>query len=314
MMAPRRRWHRPCQVEAATTAARPSSSRARTSSWAAPRTSRARLPGLPERGRQLDGRSAPAARLQRRSVHQPSTASSPDGRDGTVSSPGANDLAGLRRSRRATHTGALSTAAVARRLDQQRRPDHDDLRSRGGGQPTGSAGSWWSSTARRRPTDRSRPRSRSAPERRPPGGCRDRRTAPGTVYHARSSFRPPLSRPRGEDVAFTTIGTPAPAGAAGGAAGGTVGTVGTVTGGTKATTVIKPKAKAKKQCVVPKVTGKKLNKARSTVYAKGCKVQVKYVKSKKPNNTVLTQSRKAGKKLGYRSVVKLTVAKKAAAL
>ena len=42
--------------------------------------------------------------------------------------------------------------------------------------------------------------------------------------------------------------------------------------------------------------------------AKGCKVQLKYVASKKAKNTVLTQSRKAGKKLGYRAVVKLTVA------
>ncbi len=40
----------------------------------------------------------------------------------------------------------------------------------------------------------------------------------------------------------------------------------------------------------------------------GCKVTVKYVKSKKAKNTVLAQSRKAGKKLGYKSVVKLTVA------
>ena len=43
-------------------------------------------------------------------------------------------------------------------------------------------------------------------------------------------------------------------------------------------------------------------------------MQVKYVASNKAKNTVLTQSRKAGKKLGYRSVVKLTVAEKAAAL
>ena len=75
----------------------------------------------------------------------------------------------------------------------------------------------------------------------------------------------------------------------------------------------KKKAKAKKQCVVPKVTGKKLNKARTSVYAKGCKVQVKYVKSKKSVNTVLSQSRKAGKKLGFRTIVKLTIAKKAVA-
>ena len=35
------------------------------------------------------------------------------------------------------------------------------------------------------------------------------------------------------------------------------------------------------------------------------------MKSKKAKNTVLAQSRKAGKKLGYRAVVKLTVATKA---
>ena len=39
------------------------------------------------------------------------------------------------------------------------------------------------------------------------------------------------------------------------------------------------------------------------MYARGCKVQVRYVKSKKAKNTVLAQSRKAGKKLGYRAVV-----------
>ena len=43
-------------------------------------------------------------------------------------------------------------------------------------------------------------------------------------------------------------------------------------------------------------------------------MQVKYAASKKANNTVIAQSRKAGKKLGYRAVVKLTVAKKAAAI
>ena len=42
-------------------------------------------------------------------------------------------------------------------------------------------------------------------------------------------------------------------------------------------------------------------------------MQVRYLKSKKAKNTVLSQSRKAGKKLGYRAVVKLTVATKAAA-
>ena len=42
-------------------------------------------------------------------------------------------------------------------------------------------------------------------------------------------------------------------------------------------------------------------------------MQVRYLKSKKAKNTVLAQSRKAGKKLGYRAVVKLTVAAKATA-
>ena len=41
-------------------------------------------------------------------------------------------------------------------------------------------------------------------------------------------------------------------------------------------------------------------------------MQVRYLKSKKAKNTVLAQSRKAGKKLGYRAVVKLTVATKTA--
>ena len=63
---------------------------------------------------------------------------------------------------------------------------------------------------------------------------------------------------------------------------------------------------------MPKVTGKKLNRARTTVFARGCKVQVRYLKSKKAKNTVLKQSRKAGKKLGFRAVVKLTVATKTA--
>jgi uncharacterized delta-60 repeat protein len=136
--------------------------------------------------------------------------------------------------------------------------------------------------------------------------------APGAVYHARIFISTTAGIDPGEDVAFTTLGTPPAGGAAAG--GAAAGSTGTVTGGTKGTTVVTQKSKAKKQCVVPKVTGKKLNKARTTVYAKGCKVQVKYVKSKKATNTVLTQSRKAGKKLGYRAVVKLTVAAKAAAL
>ena len=131
--------------------------------------------------------------------------------------------------------------------------------------------------------------------------------AAGTLYHARIVVSSTAGTDPGDDVVFTTLGTPAPVPpvTGGGATGGT-----TPTGGTKPTTPAKPKAKAKKQCIVPKVTGKKLNKARTSVYAKGCKVQVKYLKSKKAKNTVLAQSRKAGKKLGYRAVVKLTVARR----
>ena len=89
---------------------------------------------------------------------------------------------------------------------------------------------------------------------------------------------------------------------------------GTTTTTTTTTTTVKKVAKKKLSCIVPKVTGKKLNAARRSVLAKGCKVQLKYVASKKAKNTVLTQSRKAGKKLGYRAVVKLTIADKASAV
>ena len=61
---------------------------------------------------------------------------------------------------------------------------------------------------------------------------------------------------------------------------------------------------------MPKVVGKKLNPARRKVLAAGCKVKVVYKKSKRPKGIVLEQSRKAGKKLVYRAVVKLTVAVK----
>jgi uncharacterized delta-60 repeat protein len=137
--------------------------------------------------------------------------------------------------------------------------------------------------------------------------------AAGTVYHARIVVSSTQGTDPGDDVAFTTLGS-APAG--GGAAGGTTGAGATTTttpgGGTKSTTTTTAKKKAR-ACVVPKVVGKKLNKARSTVYAKGCKAQVTYKASKKAKGTVLAQSRKAGKKLGYRSVVRLTVAKTAIA-
>ena len=131
--------------------------------------------------------------------------------------------------------------------------------------------------------------------------------ASGTTYHARVVITNSQGTDPGDDVTFTTLGAPAPP-APPAAGGGT--TTPIATGGTA--TAVKKAAK-KRQCIVPKVTGKKLNKARTTVFAKGCKVQVKYVKSKKVKNTVLAQSRKAGKKLGFRAVVKLTVATKAVA-
>ena len=56
--------------------------------------------------------------------------------------------------------------------------------------------------------------------------------------------------------------------------------------------------------------GKKLNPSRRKVLAAGCKVKVVYKKSKRPKGIVLKQSRKAGKKLAYHAVVKLTVAVK----
>ena len=98
---------------------------------------------------------------------------------------------------------------------------------------------------------------------------------PGTVYHARIVVGA-AGGDLGDDVAFTTLGT------------------GPGRGGhrrhdqpDRRHRPIKKKAAKKQQCIVPKVTGKKLNKARTTVFAKGCKVQVKYLKSKKAKNTVL---------------------------
>ena len=74
------------------------------------------------------------------------------------------------------------------------------------------------------------------------------------------------------------------------------------------TIVVTTVAKAK-SCVVPKVTGRKLKKARQIIFARGCKTRVRYLVSKRAKNTVLAQSRKAGKKLSFRSVVQLTIAK-----
>ena len=96
--------------------------------------------------------------------------------------------------------------------------------------------------------------------------------------------------------------------------GGTTGGGTTTTGGVKTTggglTQVSTKKKTVvKHCIVPKVTGKALNKARSTVLSKGCKVAVIYKKSHKKKGTVLTINRKVGKKLTFHALVKITVAK-----
>ena len=106
----------------------------------------------------------------------------------------------------------------------------------------------------------------------------------GTLYHARFVIGNGIATVPGDDVTFTTLGTPGAAGAGAGAG-------------------------AKKFCKVPKVTGKKLNPARRKLLARGCKVKVVFKKSKRPKGIVLKQSRKAGKKLKWHAVVKLTVAK-----
>jgi uncharacterized delta-60 repeat protein len=111
--------------------------------------------------------------------------------------------------------------------------------------------------------------------------------APGTLYHARIVISNGIGTTPGDDVTFTTTGAPGSGPAA-----------------------VAVKRSAKKFCKVPKVTGKKVNRARKKVNASGCKAKVVYKKSKRPKGTVLKQSRKAGKKLGYRAVVKLTVAVK----
>ena len=106
----------------------------------------------------------------------------------------------------------------------------------------------------------------------------------GTLYHARFVIGNGIATVPGDDVTFTTLGSPGAAGAGAGAG-------------------------AKKFCKVPKVTGKKLNPARRKLLARGCKVKVVFKKSKRPKGIVLKQSRKAGKKLKWHAVVKLTVAK-----
>ena len=133
--------------------------------------------------------------------------------------------------------------------------------------------------------------------------------AAGTAYHARVVISNTQGTVGGDDVAFTTAGTAPAGGATGSTTGGaTTGTTGGTKGGTTpATTKTK---KAVKQCVITKVTGKTINKARFTLIAKGCKVKVIYKRSHKKKGTVLSINRKVGKKLVFHALVKVTVAKK----
>ncbi len=109
----------------------------------------------------------------------------------------------------------------------------------------------------------------------------------GTLYHARLVISNGIGTVPGDDITFTTLG-----GSGGGQQGGPAG------------------KGAKKFCKVPKVVGKKINKARRKVLVAGCKVRIVYKKSKRPKGIVLAQSRKANKKLVYHALVKLTVATK----
>ncbi len=130
--------------------------------------------------------------------------------------------------------------------------------------------------------------------------------ATGTTYHARIVIASAPGSDGGDDVVFTTAGTAA--------AGGAVGATGAATTGGKAsgggtTPATAKKKKVVKRCIVPKITGKTISKARITVLARGCKFKVIYKKSHKKKGTVLTINRKVGKKLTFHALVKITVAK-----
>jgi len=132
--------------------------------------------------------------------------------------------------------------------------------------------------------------------------------AAGTAYHARVVISNAQGTVGGDDVAFTTTGTAVGGGAAGGTTGGgTTGGSKPAGGGTTPATA--KKKKVVKRCIVPRVTGKTINKARVTVFSKGCKVKVIYKKSHKKKGTVLTINRKVGKQLAFRALVVITVAK-----
>jgi hypothetical protein len=130
--------------------------------------------------------------------------------------------------------------------------------------------------------------------------------AQGTAYHARIVISNAQGTVAGDDVAFTTTGTAAAGGAAGTTGGAATGGKASGGGTTPATA---KKKKVVKRCIVPKITGKAISKARITVLARGCKFKVIYKKSHKKKGTVLTINRKVGKKLTFHALVKITVAK-----
>ncbi len=134
--------------------------------------------------------------------------------------------------------------------------------------------------------------------------------APGTVYHARIVIQTAAGTRPGRRRRLHDARHAGPAGSsAGGAA---AGTVGTITGGTKAHDDHQAEGQGQEAVRRPEGHGQEAQQgphAPSTPRAARCRSSTS--KSKKANNTVLTQSRKAGKKLGYRAVVKLTVATKA---
>ena len=80
------------------------------------------------------------------------------------------------------------------------------------------------------------------------------------------------------------------------------------TGGTTGTTTRTTRGKkVVKHCIVIKVSGKTIHEARSSLFAKGCKVEVTYKKSHKKPGTVLLTNRKVGEKLVVRALVEVRV-------
>ena len=130
--------------------------------------------------------------------------------------------------------------------------------------------------------------------------------ATGTTYHARIVIASAPGSDGGDDVVFTTAGTAAAGGAVGATGGAATG--GKASGGGTTPATAKKKTVVKR-CIVPKITGKTISKARITVLARGCKFKVIYKKSHKKKGTVLTINRKVGKKLTFHALVKITVAK-----